>query len=171
MEIKHQIDQSELKRLINYDCEAGTFNWIVSRGRVKAGSLAGRANKSGYWQIQVLGRLYSAHRLAWLYHYGRWPLSQIDHIDRDPLNNRISNLRECTNRGNGQNKSSAIGSSSKYVGVNWNKLSGKWVASISINGEKRHIGLFEYEIDAAKAYLQEKKRIHKFNPILANYKL
>ncbi|WBK39668.1 hypothetical protein [Xanthomonas phage L522] len=97
-----QVDQ-----LLAYDPATGELRWKVARGRhgnaCKAGSVAGSVNSRGYIQVGVHGRLYQAHRLAWLLHHGAWPSQQIDHIDRDRTNNRIDNLRECSNSENQQN--------------------------------------------------------------------
>ena len=77
---------------------------------------------------------------------------QIDHRDGNGLNNHKSNLRFCTSRENGRNRISLRISSSTYKGVYWHKIMGKWVAHIVINGRQTHLGLFELEEDAAKAY-------------------
>jgi len=77
-----------------------------------------------------------------------------DHIDHNGLNNQKSNLRICTNIQNVYNKRPQINSSSKYRGVSFIKSSSKkkWRAAIKHNGKDYHLGCFEYEIDAAKAY-------------------
>jgi len=76
----------------------------------------------------------------------------VDHIDRNGLNNRRSNLRLCSAAQNACNSGSARGSSSKYKGVCWNKREGKWVASIRFKNKLHLMGYFTDEIAAAKAY-------------------
>lgn len=81
-----------------FDYRDGELYWKVSRGNgMKIGDLAGTVRTDGYRSIQINGKLYLAHRLIFLYHYGYIP-KEIDHIDSNPSNNNISNLREsrCT---------------------------------------------------------------------------
>ncbi len=75
----------------------------------------------------------------------------IDHINNNPLDNRKSNLRVVTPKQNSMNKSSSKNSTSKYIGVSYNKRSKKWNSCIRINDLIKKIGLFENEIEAAKA--------------------
>lgn len=77
----------------------------------------------------------------------------VDHINRNGLDNRRSNLRIVTNRQNCWNSSRGINiGSSKYKGVRWNSKDGKWRSSIRHNGRKVHLGNFDDEIEAARAY-------------------
>jgi hypothetical protein len=75
----------------------------------------------------------------------------IDHINNNPLDNRKKNLRIVTVKQNNMNKQSKINSSSKYIGVCWNKSKNKWTSSINYNSKRIHIGHFNDEIEAAKA--------------------
>jgi hypothetical protein len=76
----------------------------------------------------------------------------VDHIDHNGLNNRKSNLRLCTNQQNLRNKLPRPGCSSKYKGVSWSKARNKFRANIYLNRKAIHLGYFDSEIDAAKAY-------------------
>lgn len=84
----------------------------------------------------------------------------VDHIDSNPLNNRKSNLRILTAAENAQNKSSLEGSSSKYVGVSYDKSRNKWFSFIQLNNKKEHIGRFNTEEEAARA---RDKRANELN--------
>ena len=77
---------------------------------------------------------------------------QIDHIDQDRLNNRSDNLRAATRSQNAQNRSKRQGCTSRFKGVSWKKSLGKWQAAVHSNGKSIYLGVFETEIDAAKAY-------------------
>lgn len=91
------------------------------------------------------------HRLIFLYHYGYLP-KLVDHINGDPFDNRIENLREATASENGGNRRKINDSlTSKYKGVSLNKT-GKWRAQIVLNYRKLYLGLFDTQIEAAKAY-------------------
>lgn len=90
-------DQEQLAsflRLLSYNPDTGLFTWLVSRGKAKAGDIAGSPWKDGYLRIKVLRRGYAAHRLAWLFAHGHWPQLQIDHINGIRTDNRIHNLRD-----------------------------------------------------------------------------
>jgi hypothetical protein len=75
-----------------------------------------------------------------------------DHKNHDGLDNRINNIRICTNAQNIRNQMIRKNCSSKYRGVYWAKNCKKWAVSIKVNYKKIHLGCFNSEIDAAKAY-------------------
>lgn len=75
----------------------------------------------------------------------------IDHINHNSLDNRKSNLRECTKRENAMNMRSQLGSNSKYIGVDFIKKLGKWRARINVYDKEIHGGVFMTEEEAAKA--------------------
>ena len=75
-----------------------------------------------------------------------------DHINRNPLDNRLANLRIVTSAQNNQNQRIRQGGSSRYKGVCWNKHASKWVAQIKHNGTLMHLGTFANQPDAARAY-------------------
>lgn len=79
-----------------------------------------------------------------------WPL--VDHVDGNGLNNQRSNLRDATYAQNAANRRPSPGYSSQFKGVRWYPQLRKWNARIGHAGKLRHLGYFEDEIDAAKAY-------------------
>ena len=145
----NEITQKQLKGVLNYDQDTGKFTWLKTmNGFVKAGSLAGTTDSHGYTQIQVCKRLYLAHRLAWLYIYGKMPVLMIDHINGDRKDNRLANLREATN---GQNRANSAPKHT-HKGVRWCETKRKWIAQITANKKSIHLGTFANESDAEKAY-------------------
>lgn len=78
--------------------------------------------------------------------------NQVDHRNKDTLDNRRENLRVCTKSENMINRCKFKNSSSKYKGVYWNKTKKRWISQIQINGHRKSIGNFTNEIEAAKAY-------------------
>lgn len=77
---------------------------------------------------------------------------QVDHINGDPLDNRRSNLRICNNAQNRANMHRKRRSSSRYKGVHWHKRDRRWVATITINGQRIALGSYTDEEEAARAY-------------------
>lgn len=78
--------------------------------------------------------------------------TEVDHIDGNGLNNRRSNLRLCTRSQNSMNTQKLDGTTSRYKGVYWFRGTSKWHARITVNRERRHLGFFSSEIDAARTY-------------------
>lgn len=76
----------------------------------------------------------------------------VDHINHNPLDNRRENLRIASIRQNAQNLKRKT--TSKYPGVCWHKEKQKWIAQIQLKGNKKHLGTFNDEIQAAKVYEQ-----------------
>lgn len=75
---------------------------------------------------------------------------KVDHVNRNPLDNRRTNLRLATDAENMQNRGSRPGSSSSYRGVYWNRAARKWGARVGLNRQVYDLGLFEVEIEAAR---------------------
>ena len=139
-----ELTAEKLRELLHYDQETGIFTWKVRTAKcVKVGCVAGSPNGLGYLQITVLSRRYKAHRLAWLYVYGSWPTDQIDHINRNRTDNRISNLRDVSHKQNHQNKSKPSNNTSGHPGVYWHRWASKWLAQIKHNQKMIHLGCYD----------------------------
>lgn len=95
------------------------------------------------------------HHLVWD-HFGDGKrdgyILVVDHINNDPLDNRIENLQVISNRENTSKDRDKTKTSSKYIGVTWDKRDKKWYSRIQIGGKRIHIGSYDNELDAAKAY-------------------
>jgi hypothetical protein len=111
------------------------------------------------WHVYKSGRCYYARRYCsgnyFVMHHEIIyipPGLVCDHINHDTLDNRKCNLRACTPSQNAQNRLPGNGGSSRYKGVCWHKECRKWMASICYNDDRIHIGLYDYEEDAAIAY-------------------
>lgn len=148
-----QLTQELVRELFDY--KDGQLIWKVSPCQMPMmGKIAGttRAIKNKkVVSIGVKGKPFFAHRLIFLWHHGYMP-KEIDHEDRNTLNNRIENLRAATRCENVRNRGSYKNSLSKYVGVTKGKNKAKWMAAGSIDGKRKHIGVFETEEAAALAY-------------------
>jgi hypothetical protein len=109
----------------------------------------------GYTSVLWKGGVKKMHQIVWALHHGKMPNDQIDHINGDRSDNRISNLREATQQQNAMNRGADKKSTSKYVGVSWSNSHGKWVAQIQSGKKNKRIGYFRTEIEAAEAYQKE----------------
>ena len=93
------------------------------------------------------------HRVIWEHHNEPIPDGfTVDHINRDTLDNRLSNLRLATNSQQSQNQGLRSNNTSGYRGVCWDKRIGKWWARIQVDGKRMHLGHYDDPIDAALAY-------------------
>lgn len=155
------LTQAQLKELLSYDEGTGTFTWKrpVKYSSISAGSPAGVCSPNDYVRISISGRMYLAHRLAWLYVAGSWPNGTIDHIDGCKHNNRFSNLRLATAPENGWNCPAPATNSSGVKGVHWHKSNKKWNARLRVNGKEIHVGSFD-DLDQAKAAIQAARSTH-----------
>lgn len=149
------ITQFHLRDVLEYDPETGVFTWLVSCKWNRKGKVAGcmHTGKTGYRHIfiRIDNRLYKAHRLAWLYVTGRWPVNEIDHIDHDGANNKWLNFREVTRLQNSHNQSKPSDNTSGVVGVCWHKIYNKWVARINVNRKQIFLGCFAEFSEAVSA--------------------
>jgi hypothetical protein len=143
-----------LKEYLDYNKDTGLFTWNKSKGRAKAGSVAGTPHSHGYVNIMVSGHMFYAHRLAWLYHYGNIPDVGIDHINMIKNDNRIQNLRLATQSQNQGNITKRVDNKSGYKGVSWSKGCKKWLAQITLNGKAFNLGVYETKEKAYAAYCE-----------------
>ena len=153
--------------LLRYCPEVGgpCLVWKVSkRSHIKENMMAGSKAKEGYWQVQINKKNYPAHRVVYFLCTGLWPIAQIDHIDGNPSNNRIENLREATVQENGQNRKLNINNCSGYQGVTFSKSTNKWQSQIKANGSYKYLGVFITAEEAHEAYKMAKREFHQFNP-------
>lgn len=170
-----ELTQAYLKECFDYDPVTGNLIWRARpREHYKSrqaygnssrfvGRVAGVLTNTGYRYVN-LGKNRPAHWLVWLWHFGRLPIEEIDHINRDRSDNRIENLRECTRLQNVQ------GSRSVRIGCRGVRPcpGNRWKARIRVGGKLRHLGHFKSEKDAALAYARAAvDHFGKFAPIEA----
>ena len=143
-----------LREALRYDIETGLFYWNRRVNRRKlAGSIAGFIGTDGYRAIRLNGTRWWAHRLAWYFYYGVYPTLEIDHIDGDRSNNKITNLREVTHRENGHNRIEHRNGA--LVGAHYSRSKKCWTASIRILGKDTTLGNYSSALDAHNAYIMK----------------
>lgn len=158
------LSQAQIRELFQYETVFGNLIWKVDcyANKVK-GQVAGTITKYGYRNIHINSINYRAHRLVWKYHNGEIPLGfQIDHINRDRLDNRIENLCLKTPSGNSNNRTKIKECTSRFLGVNWNKNEGKWVVRTTSLDKIRYFhGYFVDEITAGRVAETNHRKIKK----------
>jgi hypothetical protein len=152
--------QDRLKQLLSYDPETGKFIWLVTTPRAPKGAEAGVKMGMGYRLIGLDGVRYLAHRLAWFYVHGEWPVEMIDHINGIRDDNRIANLRNATARQNSINSKTSRHNTSGYRGVSFSSRKKKWHARITSEYQVHPLGYFDTKEAAYAAYCEAAKRLH-----------
>jgi hypothetical protein len=158
------VTHGRLRELLNYDYATGELTWRIRKARcIHVGDVAGNVSKrTGYRGVMVDGKYYLAHRLSWFYITGEWPRNQIDHINRNRADNRITNLREATSSQNQMNTvSRRVGTASGIKGVVWSKRCRKWKAQIGGQGKTTYLGYFDTTEQANIAYTEAAKKLFK----------
>lgn len=154
-------DEDGLRKSLSYDPSSGLLTWLP--GTRFAGRTAGYTTKRGHLIITRTGVTFLAHRVAWFLYYGNWPSKGIDHIDGDPSNNRIENLRDVGQSDNNRNKCLRKDSSTQVTGVSWCKVAKKWRAYINISGKPHRLGYFE-DFQAAVDARKAAEPLHGYHP-------
>lgn len=152
-----------VRHLFMYEPTTGIFTRRVTTSNhptAQAGYIAGSKNRLGYVIIFVDGYAYKAHRLAWVHTYGEWPTKHIDHIDGNPSNNRIANLRDVSRSANLQNQRKPhTVTTSGFLGVTTS--GSRWQANIRFNGNRKYLGVHDTPELAHEAYLKAKRELHE----------
>lgn len=138
--------------LFKYNPETGDLNrrTRVPGSQIKIGEAVGYADCRGAMTVRVDNKLLRVHRLVWLMVHGEWP-GEIDHIDGNPSNNRLENLRVVTHQENGMNQKMRKNNSSGAMGVWWDKSRKKWGSSITVKYKTINLGRHDSLLDAVCA--------------------
>ena len=146
-----ELTQARALELFSY--QDGSLIWkVTNSNRAKAGTVAGTTRKDGYQKIRIGGKPNYLHRIVFLMHFGSVP-AVIDHIDGDPGNNRIENLRAADMRLNqGNKRGEKRGDTPK--GVDWKPRIQKWQARLSIKGKQVYLGVYATKEEAHAAYMK-----------------
>jgi inorganic pyrophosphatase len=133
-----------------FDYKDNCLVWKINRGSNQmTGKKAGSQLKNGYWHIRINKKAIYTHRAVFLYHYGFLP-ETIDHIDGNPSNNAVENLREATQSQNNRNRKRKL---NKYGQHGITLLKGKyWMPKLQVDKKLIYVGVYKNLDDAKTAY-------------------
>lgn len=152
--------------ILSYDPDTGEFRWRHRADKGKKwnakypGRLAGANHNFGYVQITINGQLYMAHRLAVFIVDGVWPRGEIDHVNLDKKDNRLTNLRHANRAQNLANTIARSKSGAKGVVAYVGKKKTSFRAQITINGRTVGLGTYKTPEEANHAYFLAAKEYH-----------
>ena len=168
-----ELTQEIVRELLDYDPETGKLYWRernvkwfedgyrTAQGNCNNwnGQHAGKEalatiDNYDYCYGEIFNKTYKAHRVIWLWFYGKWPDNQIDHLDGVTRNNRINNLNDKTQNENLKNQKFRKNNTSGFKGVCWDKRKNKWRAQIRADGKSKYLGLFSTSEQARAAYIE-----------------
>ena len=145
---------ADVANAVRYCAQEGLFYSLVPRN---FGKVIGTLHSNGYVKISFRGKLYLAHRLAWMLTFGEWPRHAIDHINGVRTDNRLSNLRKASINQNNRNRTPIPG---RLKGALRHKRSGYFFSQIAVNGKRIYLGRFDTEEEAHAAYVKAAEVLH-----------
>lgn len=173
MQAKCLPSREVVRQLLTYDPNIGMLTWLPrKRWQFRsnpafvmwniryAGGFAGTAKVPTGNVIAIDDHQYRTHRIIWLLVHGDPVPDVIDHIDGDPFNNRISNLRAATDPQNKWNTALSRNNTSGFKGVTFNKLKGQFQATVRCNGRRYWAGYFATAEEAAIGRRELAMRLH-----------
>ena len=157
-----------VKSVLDYDPNTGIFYWKSredihpSTNAKFAGKVAGsiKRGRTPHIRIKLQQVDFQAHRLAWLIVHGYWPTMDLDHIDGNPQNNKIINLRYTNASLNGMNRGKQLNNTTGLKGVVFDKSRNKFAARIKVNQKMINLGRFDCVAAAHFAYQIACDKIH-----------
>lgn len=156
--MKH-VTQELVRSLFRYNPKNGELIRLTDVGGAKVGDVGGCLDNTGYILTSVNGKVYQNHRLVFIYFYGCIQ-DQVDHINGIRSDNRIENLRAATHRENIRNSGMQKNNTSGVKGVCWSKKNKRWIAKITTDGERVHLGSFTDLDEAAKVVKEKREELH-----------
>lgn len=154
--IKNKLNHSYLLSNFKYNHDTGELT------RLSNGHTFNLPRKDGYIQFRIKGSAYLAHRVIFFYFYNYMP-EQIDHVNHDRSDNRLSNLRPSNNADNHKNRTLNKNNVSKCCGVTWHKSRQLWQTYIIVNYKNIFLGRFadKFEAICARKSAEIKHKFHR----------
>lgn len=149
----------DLKHIFDYNKITGEFRWKSASRKAWNGQIAGSNDVRGYWRLFVKGVELKGHRVAWAITYGVIPDASmpLDHINGNTSDNRICNLKLCSQKENTQNTRMQKNNRCGLKGVSM--VGKKFRAHITVDGKQKHLGMFDTKEEAHQSYVSAAKEL------------
>ncbi len=170
---ERHLPASSLPDLLEYDLERGFLTWkhrprsmfknrqsFLAWNTRYAGKIASSLSKSGYYRTTIFDRRYRSHRVCWALVHGEWPVAIIDHVNGDPADNRLANLRLATNSENTANQKLRSNNLCGLKGVSFDPRRGVWRARVQQDRKQIWLGQYPTAEEAHSAYANAAKALH-----------
>jgi hypothetical protein len=142
-----------------FEYRNGQLFWKVNTKARKAGDLAGCPNNQGYWRVGVKNKQYRIHRVIWVMH-GNKPVDVLDHIDGDPSNNRIENLRAANHSTNLFNTKTQARNSHGVKGLRWRSSRKSWIGVVRYREKQFYTASFQDKAECIAALRALRESLH-----------
>ena len=156
------LSQETLKAHLRYDPDTGYWWRLGTWRKWRLGRRADtRVGSAGYRAVRIFKKQYLAHRLAWFYMTGKWPI-RLDHKNLNKEDNSWNNLRECNQSQNGANSKLNKNNTSGHRGVSFDRGKRRtkcWKAQIKVRYRYKYLGRYCTKHEAISAYRQAAKII------------
>ena len=136
--------------------------------RIQSEKILKPFSSTGYLEVELCkkgkGKYFKVHKLVAITYLNHIPCGHkitVDHIDHNKKNNTLNNLQLLTNRENVKRSIDKTKTTSKHIGVSFDKKNKKWVSQIYLNKKNIFLGRFKNEYDAHLAYQNKLKEIEK----------
>lgn len=163
----------DLRQLLRYEPDTGKLFWLERKDGSHGSAMfntryAGREALTAFRNDKALtgsvnGKPCLAHRVIWALVHGEWPTGQIDHINGDPFDNRLSNLRQVESFENQRNMKRPSHNTSGVCGVSWNGARKKWQVRINARRKTVMIGMFK-DFDEAVIARKQAEEDYGYHP-------
>ena len=174
LEMTNFISVEDVRSVIDADFDSGKLFWLprprwafasqktysIFMAKYCGKEALTATTDNGYKVGDICGERVRAHRVVWALAHGHWPQGDVDHIDGDRANNKLSNLREATRSENLFNKGPQSKNLTGYKGVVFDKRRGTYGASIGARGKVHYLGKFRTAEEAAIAYDEAAISLH-----------
>jgi hypothetical protein len=157
------LTQEMVKEMFDYRADGNLIRRHSTMGNGNyAGAVVGTkptgARNYRYGATTIRGEHWCMHKLIYLYHHGVVP-EQLDHINQNPADNRIENLRVANGSENACNRKLFANSTSGCKGVSWHRARSRWFVYVDVKKKRKNIGYFD-DLELADLVATEARNLY-----------